>query len=302
MNEFLQRLWKVTRMLLRVLIIVWVVIVVLLAFVQRKLMYIPSVAKSLPVAASPIINAYPAATDVEFASGENTIRGWWLRAENNRDRPLVILFHGNTGNRAGRVGWYNLLHQAGCDVLAIDYQGYGDSEGRPSQAAVEADARATWDYAVDELTYDPAGITVMGVSLGGAAAVTVAVEQSQTDRPPAGLITVATFSSMVEVAADHYPWLPVRAVLQDRYLSAEKIPQLTVPFLHFHGDLDRVVGVKFGRQLFDIAPDESADGTAKRWVTLEDAGHNDILRQYAPLLLQEITTFVASTVQETAVR
>ena len=280
------------------LLIAWILVVLLFTFVQRKMMYFPATARSLSVELfGELRETYPSTEDVAFASSDgNTIHGWWLHhsADSGHNRPLVLMFHGNAGNRAGRISWYSILGQAGCEVLAIDYQGYGDSEGKPSQAAIEADAEATWQYAVNHLEYSPSRIIVMGVSLGGAAAVHLSATQSELGHAPAGLIAVSTFSAMVDVAASHYPWLPVRAVLVDCYQSDEKIPKVTSPYLQFHGDCDTVVEARFGRLLFECAPQLSACGTAKRWVDLPECGHSDMLYRCRPLIHQEITQFVAS--------
>lgn len=220
----------------------------------------------------------------------------------NAARPLVIFFHGNGGNRGGRVGWYDVLADVDCDVLAIDYQGYGDSEGKPSQTALENDARAAWAFAVDHLGRDPESIVVMGVSLGGAVAVALAAEQCRNGPVPAGLVTVATFSSMVEVAASKYRWVPVRAVLLDRYPSADRISQVTVPFLHFHGEDDRIVEPEFGRRLFEQAPERSVANIPRRWVTLPQTGHNDILLRSRRIVLEELRRFVRSVAAAPAER
>jgi len=290
----------------RALFIAWVLVVILLTFVQRKMMYFPATAQALPVAQfREVTNLYPSAMDVAFESSNgHRIRGWLLRRTDDPGvrRPLVLMFHGNAGNRAGRISWYDILQRAGCDVLAIDYQGYGDSEGKPSQTAIEADAEATWKYAADHLDYPSSCIVVMGVSLGGAAAVHVAALHSQVGNAPAGVITVSSFSAMVDVAASHYPWLPVRAVLADRYPSHEKIPKLTAPYLQFHGDRDQIVDARFGRQLFECAPKLSESGVAKRWVTLPESGHNDMLHKCRLLIQQEIGQFIESVAAETPAR
>jgi len=279
---------------------------VVLSSLQRKLMYHPSTAPTLSVAKNrTILHRFPAAADVETeSSGGAIIRGWWLRQHQTSAplRPLVLLFHGNAGHRGGRQGWYELLDSIGCDILAIDYQGYGDSEGVPSQSAVESDAVAAWKLASTELGYRHRDIVVMGISLGGAAAVHVTSLQSQTGQPPAGLVTVATFSSMLEVARSYYPWFPVRAVLQDHYPSSERMRHVSAPLLHFHGDRDRVVKPKFGRRLFAEAPPESSCGVPRRWVTMAGTGHNDILLKSREIVLNELNEFVASVADVPAER
>ena len=288
------------------LVLCWLTVVVMLSFVQRRLMYFPERADRLPVASFPtILHRFPESQDVEFPSTDgHRVRGWYLKQDSSRNaaRPLVIFFHGNGGNRGGRVGWYDVLADVDCDVLAIDYQGYGDSEGKPSQTALENDARAAWAFAVDHLGRDPENIVVMGVSLGGAVAVALAAEQCRNGPVPAGLVTVATFSSMVEVAASKYRWVPVRAVLLDRYPSADRISQVTVPFLHFHGEDDRIVEPEFGRRLFEQAPERSATNIPRRWVTLPQTGHNDILLRSRRIVLEELRRFVRSVAAAPAER
>lgn len=290
---------------LRGLFILWFVALVMLASLQRQLMYFPDTAAALPVQDNQVVmRRFPGSTDVEIdSSGTQPIRGWWLRRESGTQltRPLVILFHGNAGNRAGRQGWYDLIGEIGCDILAIDYQGYGDSPGAPTQAALEADAEATWQFAVNTLNYQPGSIYVMGVSLGGAAAVHVAALQTGKETP-AGLITVATFSSMLEVASSKYRWFPVRAVLLDTWFSAKKIADLEAPFLHLHGDVDGVVETRFGKNLFAAAPEQSVAGIPRRWVTLKGTGHNDILLRSRRLVLDELHTFVNALTPTTTIR
>ncbi len=142
----------------------------------------------------------------------------------------------------------------------------------------------------------------MGISLGGAAAVHVASLQSRTGVAPAGLITVASFSSMVDVAAWWYPWIPVRAILLDRYPSAERIAGVTSPFIHLHGDADQIVDQSFGERLFHAASDNSANGVPKRWVSLSNVGHNDVLYSARQQVFEELSDFLRSVAASTAER
>lgn len=274
----------------------YLIVVMALTLLQRKLMYHPTRATFLDVAQyERLMDLYPDAENVTATCDDGvTIRGWHLCVDARRPRnrrPLIIYFHGNAGDRSTRGAWYELFREAEWDVLAYDYHGYGDSDGKISEAAIQADCRAIWQVAVEELGYSSDRIVVMGTSLGGAAAIYTASRQCHEGPPPAGLITVATFSSMVEAASFHYPWVPVRLVLADRFPSIDRMVRVSCPILMLHGDADRVVPQSLGADLFAAAPDHSASGIPKRWVNLRGFGHNRLPVEAAGQLRQELKAF-----------
>ena len=291
---------SVFRRLLRSILIAYTLVVILLGFLQRHLLYSPQKASNLAVAGFPdVTSLYPAASDVEVTcSAGKTICGWLLRKsvepEAMATRPLVIYFHGNAGNRAGRSAWYTTFDKAGADVLAMDYHGYGDSGGTMTEDALELTADAAWAFAVRKLGYESSNIVIAGTSLGGAAAVYLASQQSESGNSPAALLTVATFSSMVDVAGNHYPWLPVGTILVDRYPSDQRIANVSCPVVVMHGDTDTIVQQRFGRKLFDAAPQESVCKVEKRWVNLSNVGHNDLLSTGGEAIHREVNRIVAS--------
>lgn len=294
------RAGSVVRRLLRGFLIAYTLVVILLGFLQRHLLYSPQKASNLAVAGfQDVTSLFPAATDVELTCRCGVIiRGWLLRKsaapEAMTTRPLVIYFHGNAGNRAGRGAWYDTFHRAGADVLAMDYHGYGDSGGKMTEDGLELTADAAWEFAVEKLGYQSSNIVIAGTSLGGAAAVYLASQQSESGNLPAALVTVATFSSMVDVAGSHYPWLPVGAILVDRYPSVQRIASVSCPVIVMHGDNDTLVQQRFGRRLFDAAPQKSVGDIEKRWVNLRNVGHNDLLSTGREHIHREVNRVVAA--------
>lgn len=285
--------------LLRGAVIGYLVVVIVLGFFQRYLMYHPRQAETLPVAAfRDVRQLFPKARDVRLTCSDGVEIGGWLLQKNpdlpgkQQSRPLVLYFHGNAGNRANRVNWYRIFERSGADVLAIDYHGYGDSGGTMSESALEQDALAAWKLATEQLGYQATQIVIAGTSLGGAAAVYLAAEMSHRGDAPSGLIVVASFSSMVDVASSIYWWLPVGAILADRYPSADRIGRVTSRILVLHGDDDELVRIRFGKRLFDAAPANSHSGEPKRWITLSGVGHNDILSSGGHIVEQEIAKFL----------
>lgn len=279
---------------LRKILIAYLIVLAVFALIQRKMMYPATQAPQLPVAAFPQLErTFHSASDVEITTGDKvTIRGWHLQVAAMPADRLILLFHGNGGNRAHRGNWYTIAHSLNADVLAMDYHGYGDSGGSPSEAALIMDAEAAWEHAVQGLKYQPSQIVIVGESLGGGVSVQLAAMMSQKSTPPAGLVLVATFSSMLDVAADHFRWLPVRWLLLDRYRSDKAIARVTCPIVQFHGDQDTLVPLLLARRLQEFTPANSSGGIPKEFHLLHGAGHNDILDRYGRFIRDEMAAMI----------
>ena len=161
-----------------------------------------------------------------------------------------------------------------------------------------ADARAVWKYATEERTVSPGRIVLYDESLGGGVAVRLAAEMCEAGTPPAGLILRSTFSSLADAGAYHYPWLPVRLVLVDRFGSIDRISAVTCPILQVHGGRDTIMPIELGRRLFEAAPEKSAGGTAKRFVELPTANHNDVLLVAEPEFRRAVSEFLKALDQQ----
>jgi pimeloyl-ACP methyl ester carboxylesterase len=265
-------------------------LVLVLSFFQRRLMYVPTTASALPVSLAG--GGLGTGEDISFRADDGLeLHGWHLLPAGMRlsgksdfDRSLadssqfvILFFPGNGGNRRHRDVDFQLLTRLPAHVIAFDYRGYGENPGHPSEAKFARDAQAAWKY-VTETRHVPAErVLIYGESLGGGVATRLASELCLKKTPPGGLILCSTFSSMVDAASHHYPWLPVRLILKDRYPSNERIQHLTAPLLMLHGQRDRIVPYQLGRRLFDAAPEKSQTGIAKTFVDLPKADHNDIL-------------------------
>ena len=170
--------------------------------------------------------------------------------------PLVIYFGGN----AEEVSW--MLEEVparapGVGWLLVDYRGYGSSGGSPSEKALVADALRWHDKFAAHRTY------AFGRSLGSGVAVQLAAQ-----RPLAGVILVAPFDSLVQVAKRHYPFLPVAWMLRHRFDSMALAPKISASLLCVVAMDDEIIPMEHAKRLHD------AWGGSKRWVALEGAGHN----------------------------
>jgi fermentation-respiration switch protein FrsA (DUF1100 family) len=264
------------------------VIVIFTAF-QRRLIYRPEKVASL--AAEPGRFLPHIAQDIQVRTKDGLIlKGWLIRsAATEHDQsvhPLVIYFPGNSGNRETRRVDLKEVAAAGTDVMVVDYRGYGDSPGSPSEKTIATDAHAVWEAATHDYGYLPYRILVFGESLGGAVAVRLCAELSDSGTPPAALVVTSTFSSLPNVAAWSYPAFPFRYLLLDRFDSAARIARITCPVTIIHGTDDEIVPIEEGRRLFEAAPAQSSSGVDKRWEQVPRMGHNDVPTH----LLSEILT------------
>lgn len=292
--------------IVRRILIYYLGIVLVLSYFQRRLLYVPTAAPELPVA---LYGGLGAGEDVVFRTDDGLdLHGWHLlpagrrlssRAEFDRDLIhsqdwVILFFPGNGGNRRHRDLDFKLLTRLPAHVFAFDYRGYGENPGSPSEAKLAEDAQAAWKYVTGTRQVPANRVLIYGESLGGGVATRLASELCLQKTPPAGLILCSTFSSMVDTASHHYPWLPVRTILKDRYPSVTRIRDVTVPLLMLHGKLDRIVPYPLGRQLFAAAPDKSLSGLAKTFVDLPRADHNDILFTDEKRYVDGLTAFVNS--------
>ena len=258
----------------------YVVLVMLVALIQRKLIYFPTKVDAIDPAEAELAVSEARTVTVE-TSDRLRLSGWLVtsvRADEraSQRRPLVIYFPGNAGNRLQRAPICEVFVERGADVLLVDYRGYGENPGRPSEEGLYRDAESVWRYAVDTLHRPPGSIYLYGESIGGALAVWLASERADRGEGPAGMLLQGAFDSLVETAAYHYPWLPVRWLLTERFPSASRIGRVECSIVHLHGTLDRVVPLERGRTLFLAAPSQSRQGVTKEFVELPHHGHNDI--------------------------
>ena len=271
-------------------------VVTIFAGLQRKLIYLPTTADRITPSDAGELAAVVQHVTVEAEDGL-TLNGWFVPARGD-SRATVIYFPGNAANRINRVGFLSLLREAGADCYLFDYRGYGENSGFPSEEGIAGDVRRVWDFVVDQRGAGPEQIVLYGQSLGGGVAVRLAQEKCQDGTPPGGLITVAAFSSAVDVGRRQFPWLPVGMLMVDRFPSVERIGDVTCPVLHVHGVEDNLVPMSLGKKLHAAAPEQSAGGIAKRFVEIPGAGHNDILYAGQPAFGNAIREFINTVIAD----
>ncbi len=231
-------------MLIPILIVLGLVAALATLYVkQRSLLYFPS-----RIVGTPAESGLGSAEVISLKTRDGeAVSGWYLKGRNDK---IIVYFHGNGGNIATRAYRFQDLNERGFSVLAIDYRGYGDSFGTPTETGLHTDADAAYDFAVAKgFTGDR--ILLFGESLGSGVALELASRS-----PVTGIILDSPYSSVVDVAAGRFPFLPVRQLMHDQFRSDLWIKAIKVPMLIMHGTDDIVIPIVYARRLAALGGDK----------------------------------------------
>ena len=192
------------------------------------------------------------------------LHAWWL-GQTCHDAPVMLYLHGARFDLHGSLHRIQALHELGFAVLAIDYRGFGRSTpGLPSERSACMDARAAWSWLAER--HPLASRYIYGHSLGGA----IAVHLASSVEDSAGLMVEGTFTSIPEVFSTMpWGWLPIGALITERFDSAQRIAQVRSPLLVIHGSQDETIHPDLGRALFELAVGP------KRFLLVEGGSHHD---------------------------
>ena len=237
------------------LALVYVAIVLAMVTFQRQLQYFPTQRAPLPSQVGLV-----GVTVIDLVTPDaETVRLWYAPAA--AGQPTVLYFQGNAGEIADRADRFATYQSQGLGVAFLSYRGYGDSTGSITEAGLMLDASTAYDWLIEQ-NIAPQQIMLVGESLGTGVAVQLAAT-----RAVGGVALEAPYTSTADVAAQIYPWLPVRWLMRDQFRSADHISKVTAPLLIQHGDADRVIAYGFGQRLFAGANEP------KIFETLANQGH-----------------------------
>ncbi len=225
-------------------------------FAQDRMIFFPQ-----PVASA--LHLPAEATPLEIVASDGIRLRGWMRTASATPAPVVLFFGGN----AEEVSWMLADPRWPRDwtIVAINYRGYGASEGTPGEAALVADALVTYDAIAARNDVDARRIVALGRSLGTGVAVKLAAA-----RPLAGAILVSPFDSLVELGRTHYPWLPVSWLLRHRFDSEADARRTQAPLLAIVAERDSIVPAERSQALYD------AWGGPKSWLVIPATDHNTL--------------------------
>lgn len=180
------------------------------------------------------------------------LNAWWIGSD--QARFTFLAFHGNAGNIADRADIYRFLYQMPANVLAVEYRGYGRSEGKPSEKGIYRDAEAGYAYLTGEKAIDPYDIISYGQSLGTVVAAHLAAE-----RRVGGVVLEAPFPSASAVAGKVFWFLPgVNLLVWRQFDTARRLASVNAPLLVVHCTQDPVIPPEMGERVFaDAHPPKS---------------------------------------------
>ena len=195
------------------------------------------------------------------------LHGWFLQGN---DKFVLVWFHGNAGNISDRLSDVYYMHtKVGASIFIFDYRGYGLSQGSPSESGLYLDGRAAVEFLIDRVgdQKDAPEVVFFGRSLGSAIAAKMASIYDVD-----GLILEAPFTSTIDLAKIHYPYVPgflVNMVIRDRYASDTVFDSVSAPVIVIHWQNDSIVPIDMGKKIYNMFEDK------KSFYAVEGAGHND---------------------------
>ena len=221
-------------------------VVALVFLFQSRLVYYPEVGREVAVTPKSYGLAFEPA-EIRTADGE-TLQAWWVPADNARG--IVLFFHGNAGNISHRLDYLLMFNRLHYSTLIVDYRGYGGSTGRPSEEGTYRDAEAAWEYLRHSRSVRPRDLIIAGESLGGAVATWLAAKVQ-----PRAVLLHSTFTSVNDLGAGVYWFLPVRLISRMGYDNVANLGRVRAPVFVAHSRDDDIIPYSHGRKVFESAPE-----------------------------------------------
>jgi len=270
------KIWHLFSVFIFITFFVFFGLMVFLFFFQSHLIYYP---RAELVATPKAINLSYEAVFFETEDGVK-LSGWFIPVK--RPRGVVLFCHGNAGNVSHRLDSIQVFNRLGLSVFIFDYRGYGQSEGKPSEKGTYLDAEAARRYLIQERQVSSSEIIFFGRSLGGSIAAHLA-----KDYPPKALILESTFTSIRDMAATIYPFLPISLLVRFQYTTIDYLQKVKCPLLVIHSPDDDLIPFCQGRRLFQAA------GEPKEFLEIS-GGHNEGFIQSAERYEEGLNAFIGN--------
>ncbi len=237
----------------------YLLIVLTTFFFQRSLLYLPSKEK--------IDVSYYSNTglkEVEFTTSDGLILKSLFKKPSSKDTSTVLIFHGNAGHVGHRVDKFKHFIESGYGLLLVEYRGYGKNPGKPSENGIYKDGQAALNFLFKQNILAKE-IIIYGESLGCGIATKLSTENSF-----GATILEAPYTSIADVAQNHYWYLPAKWLVLDKHDIIRIIEDIKSPLLIMHGEKDNIINITLGKKVFNSAPEP------KQALYIPNAGHNNL--------------------------
>lgn len=260
---------RTTRLALAIIAALAFAALAALAMLQHRLLYFPAKAVLADVVSSRL-KAWPSEQELLGLVAEPA----------DGARATAVVFHGNAGHAGHREFYAGALVPLGLRVILAEYPGYGPRAGTLGEASFVADAQAILELARRR---HGAPLVVIGESLGAGVAAAAAARERDAVQ---GLMLITPWDRLERIASFHYPWLPVRWLLRDRYDTQARLASFGRRVLVVVAERDRIVPARFGIALLEALAEP------KRLVVVAGAGHNDWLERVDAAWWQDATAYL----------
>ena len=219
-------------------------VLVIVYLMQGRMLYLSSVpGRTLTMTPADARMDYEDVS-IETADGV-TLHGWFIAGRSPR---VLLFFHGNAGNISHRLDSIRQFRNLELSVFIIDYRGYGESGGRTTESGIYRDADAAWRYLIETRGVRPNNVVIFGRSLGGSVAARLAAQQN-----PLALIVESSFTSVPDIAQEHYPWLPARWLSRLSHATRDYVREVSCPVLVVHSRDDEIIPFHHGQAIYAAA-------------------------------------------------
>jgi fermentation-respiration switch protein FrsA (DUF1100 family) len=259
----------------------YVLLIVVLYFYQGRMVFLAHIPGRALTATPDDIGLAFESIMIPTRDGER-IHGWYVpRLPATESKGVLLFFHGNAGNISHRLDSIRIFNRLGLDVFIVDYRGYGESSGEPSEAGLYEDGEAAWAYLRTERNIAADRMVVFGRSLGAVVAARVASRHA-----PAGLIVESGLTSAVDMAKRLYPFLPARLLTRLEFPLLEFAREVHCPALVIHSRDDEIIPFDMGEAIFQALP------TGDRTFLEIWGGHNTGFILSEPVYIPALEKFV----------
>ncbi|MBI3483577.1 MAG: alpha/beta hydrolase [Acidobacteria bacterium] len=262
------------------ILIIYVGLLLVLRVFENRLIYFPDIPGRLSGDWQP--RGLPVEDVWLHTSDAVKLHAWWIAAPGAEF--TFVAFHGNAANIANRADMYQVLRSVPANVLAVEYRGYGKSEGKPDEAGLYLDAQAAYEYLVKDRGVPAGRVVALGHSLGTAVATNLASKSEV-----GGLVLEAPFASGAAVARRVYPFLPgLGSVLNSKFDTGKKLALVHAPVLVVHCKDDPVIPFAMGEEVFRLAREP------KTFVRIEGFCHEEAALMSPDVYRQKLREFLAA--------